>query len=107
MRNILAHTHEVDKILHEEPGFLIIPDMKWDLVTIGALYLVALALCATDIDALVANPLGQPIGTLTANVLGTKAGIALLAINFFSQFGCGVAFVRSSLSPSLLAPERN
>ena len=41
-----------------------------------------------------ANPLGQPIGTLTANVLGTKAGVALLAINFFSQFGCGVAFVR-------------
>ena len=47
----------------------------------------------TDIDALMSNPLGQPIGTLTANILGEKAGVALLAINFFSQFGCGVAFV--------------
>ena len=42
----------------------------------------------------VVNPLGQPIGTLTANIVGTKGGIALLAINFFAQFGCGVAFVR-------------
>ena len=65
----------------------------WSSTFLGFVYLVSLALCSTDIDALMANPLGQPIGTLTANVLGVKAGIALLAISFFSQFGCGVAFV--------------
>ncbi|EKM57619.1 uncharacterized protein PHACADRAFT_251336 [Phanerochaete carnosa HHB-10118-sp] len=64
----------------------------WSSAGLGFIYLISLALCSTDIDALMANPLGQPIGTLTANVLGEKAGVALLAINFFSQFGCGVAF---------------
>ena len=66
----------------------------WSSTFLGFVYLISLALCATDIDSLMANPLGQPIGTLTQQVLGTKAGIALLAINFFSQFACGVAFVR-------------
>jgi amino acid transporter len=65
----------------------------WSSTGLGFIYLVSLALCSTDIDALMSNPLGQPIGTLTANILGTKAGVALLAINFVSQFGCGVAFV--------------
>ena len=68
----------------------------WSSAALGFIYLIALALCSTDIDALMANPLGQPIGTLTANILGTKAGVGLLAINFFAQFGCGVAFVSSS-----------
>ncbi|KIP06824.1 hypothetical protein PHLGIDRAFT_19368 [Phlebiopsis gigantea 11061_1 CR5-6] len=64
----------------------------WSSAALGFIYLISLALCATDIDALMANPLGQPIGTLTANIVGQKAGVALLAINFFAQFGCGVAF---------------
>ncbi|EJD36270.1 mRNA decapping enzyme [Auricularia subglabra TFB-10046 SS5] len=48
VQNILAHKKEAHKVLYEEPaednkfGFLIIPDMKWDLVTISSLYLVAL-----------------------------------------------------------------
>lgn len=65
----------------------------WSSAALGFIYLISLALCSTDVDALMANPLGQPIGTLTANILGTKAGVGLLAINFFAQFGCGVAFV--------------
>lgn len=65
----------------------------WSSAALGFVYLISLALCATDIDSLMANPLGQPIGTLTADILGQKAGIALLAINFVAQFGCGVAFV--------------
>ena len=68
----------------------------WSSAALGFVYLISLALCATDIDTLVADPLGQPIGTLTANILGEQAGAALLAINFLSQFGCGVAFVSSS-----------
>ena len=76
----------------------------WSSALLGFVYLIALALCATDIDILMANPLGQPIGTLTANILGEKAGVALLAINFFAQFGCGVAFV-SLLCSSYSLPE--
>ena len=63
------------------------------------MYLIALALCATDIDDLLANPLGQPIGMLTTNILGECTGAALLAINFIVQFGCGVAFVSLASSP--------
>ena len=65
----------------------------WSSAALGFVYLISLALCSTDIDSLMANPLGQPIGTLTANILGEQAGAALLAINFIAQFGCGVAFV--------------
>ena len=65
----------------------------WSSTALGFVYLISLALCSTDIDSLLADPLGQPIGILTANVLGLKAGIVLLAISFISQFGCGVAFV--------------
>lgn len=68
----------------------------WSSAALGFIYLISLALCAVDIDSLMANPLGQPIGTLTANILGQRAGIALLSINFISQFGCGVAFVSRS-----------
>ncbi|KAI0701071.1 amino acid transporter [Cytidiella melzeri] len=64
----------------------------WSSGILGFVYLISLALCATDIDSLIANPLGQPIGTLTGQILGNKAGVALLVINFFAQFGCGVAF---------------
>ncbi|KZV89808.1 scavenger mRNA decapping enzyme [Exidia glandulosa HHB12029] len=49
VQNILDHKKEVEKILHEDDshlrggfGYLIIPDMKWDLTTVSALYLVAL-----------------------------------------------------------------
>ncbi|KAF8509066.1 scavenger mRNA decapping enzyme [Hysterangium stoloniferum] len=44
--NILSHKVEVHKILYEdvspETGFIIIPDMKWDLKTLASLYLVAI-----------------------------------------------------------------
>ncbi|KAH7098109.1 mRNA decapping enzyme [Auriculariales sp. MPI-PUGE-AT-0066] len=46
VRNILSHEKEAHKILYEDPsdesGFLIMPDMKWDLRTSSALYLMAL-----------------------------------------------------------------
>ncbi|EIN03859.1 amino acid transporter [Punctularia strigosozonata HHB-11173 SS5] len=64
----------------------------WSSAFLGFVYLISLALCATDIDSLMANPLGQPVGTLMADVLGTKGGIALMTINAFTQFACGVAF---------------
>ncbi|KAH9855669.1 scavenger mRNA decapping enzyme [Lenzites betulinus] len=45
--NILNGVSEVDKILFRDPapetGYVILPDMKWDLTTISSLYLVAIA----------------------------------------------------------------
>lgn len=76
----------------------------WSSTALGFVYLISLALCATDIDSLMANPLGQPIGTLTADVLGLKAGIVMLAISFVSQFGCGVAFVSALATTYLCLP---
>lgn len=44
--NILSHETEAEKIMYEDPdpdtGFIVIPDFKWDLVTMSALYLVAI-----------------------------------------------------------------
>ncbi|GJJ10542.1 hypothetical protein Clacol_004769 [Clathrus columnatus] len=44
--NILSHKVESEKILFEDPspetGFILIPDMKWDLKTVSSLYLVAI-----------------------------------------------------------------
>jgi len=55
VRKILSHETEAHKILYEDPspdsGYLIIPDMKWDLRTVGSLYLVALV-HTTDIRSL-------------------------------------------------------
>ncbi|KIJ30508.1 hypothetical protein M422DRAFT_76664 [Sphaerobolus stellatus SS14] len=45
--NILSHKVESHKILYEDPspdtGFIILPDMKWDLKTVATLYLLAIA----------------------------------------------------------------
>ncbi|CAL1709284.1 unnamed protein product [Somion occarium] len=44
--NILSGKSEVDKILYrdtsEDYGYVILPDMKWDLITVSSLYLVAI-----------------------------------------------------------------
>lgn len=48
MENILTGVSEADKVLYRnespEDGFLILPDMKWDLTNVSTLYLVALTL---------------------------------------------------------------
>lgn len=69
----------------------------------GFLYLISLALCATDVESLVGDDVDQPLGALFAAVLGQRAGVALLAINFICQFACGVAFVRPRV-PSASPP---
>ena len=44
--NILSGESEADKILYKDPseeyGYVILPDMKWDLTTLSSLYLVAI-----------------------------------------------------------------
>jgi m7GpppX diphosphatase len=41
--DILSGLSEQSKILYTCPEFLIMPDMKWDLVTVSSLYLLAIA----------------------------------------------------------------
>lgn len=65
----------------------------WSSGILGFIYLIVLALCSVDIDRYMEDPLGQPLGVLFGDVLGVKAGVALLAISFLCQFACGVAFV--------------
>ena len=47
VENILNGTSEAEKVLFRdaspESGYLILPDMKWDLATLSSLYLVAIA----------------------------------------------------------------
>ena len=46
--DILSGKSEVDKVLYKDPspeeGYVILPDMKWDLITVSSLYLMAIAL---------------------------------------------------------------
>lgn len=46
--NILSGASEAEKVLYKDPspefGYIILPDMKWDLTTIPSLYLVAIIL---------------------------------------------------------------
>lgn len=48
VEDILSGVSEADKVVYKDDsptdGFLIIPDMKWDLTSINTLYLVALTL---------------------------------------------------------------
>lgn len=47
MTDILEGRSEADKILHRDThpdyGYVLLPDMKWDLSTLSSLYLVAIA----------------------------------------------------------------
>jgi amino acid transporter len=75
----------------------------WSSTVLGFIYLISLALCATNIDDLINDNLDQPLGSLFAQVLGVNTAVALLAINFVCQFACGVAFVswHATVSPRL------
>ncbi|PCH41810.1 scavenger mRNA decapping enzyme [Wolfiporia cocos MD-104 SS10] len=41
--DILEGRAEADKVLHSDPAYVLLPDIKWDLATIASLYLVAIA----------------------------------------------------------------
>ncbi|KAK7683088.1 hypothetical protein QCA50_013761 [Cerrena zonata] len=53
--DILSGKSEADKVLYKDPsddyGYIILPDMKWDLTTLSSLYLVAIVL-SRDIRSL-------------------------------------------------------
>lgn len=43
VRNILTGVSEQSKVLFQDSSFVLLPDMKWDLKTVQALYLIAIA----------------------------------------------------------------
>lgn len=43
MDDILSGLSEADKVLYNCPDFIILPDMKWDLTTMSAFYILAIA----------------------------------------------------------------
>ena len=51
VHDILSGKSEAEKVLHRVPsseyGYVLLPDMKWDLITVSSLYLVAIALSAS------------------------------------------------------------
>ena len=90
--DVVAHVaEEAQDAAKNVPRALIFS--TWATGILGFMYLLSLAFCATDIDALMANPLGQSVGILITNILGRRAGIALLSLNVVVQIGCGVAIV--------------
>lgn len=55
VEDIFAGKSEADKVLHKDSsptlGYLLLPDMKWDLTTVSTLYLLAIAV-SRDIKSL-------------------------------------------------------
>jgi m7GpppX diphosphatase len=42
VEDVLSGKSEADKVLYDDSDFVLLPDMKWDLKTLSALYLVAI-----------------------------------------------------------------
>jgi len=66
---------------------------SWSSGFPGSIYLIRLALRTTDIDSLMGDALGQPIGVLMGQVLGVTGSVVLLSTHFVCQMACGVALV--------------
>ncbi|KAK5115338.1 hypothetical protein LTR62_001538 [Meristemomyces frigidus] len=62
---------------------------------LGLPVIIVIAYFVTDIEAVVASSLGQPMGALCLQILGQKAGLAMFAISIVAQYcvelGCIVA----------------
>lgn len=62
---------------------------------LGFPVILVIAYTVTDVSAVVASTLGQPMGALCLQVLGHKAGLAMFAINILAQYavelGCIIA----------------
>ncbi|EMC99193.1 hypothetical protein BAUCODRAFT_31527 [Baudoinia panamericana UAMH 10762] len=62
---------------------------------LGFPVIIAIAYTVTSVEDVVASELGQPFGALCLQVLGTKAGLAMFAINMVAQWavelGCIIA----------------
>ena len=94
MENILTGISEADKVLVRDNssthGFVILPDMKWDLITIPSLYLVAIA-HSSSIRSLrdlrkVHLPMLRSIRAEATRIVKEKWGLDDGAVRFFVHY---------------------
>ncbi|KAI0031961.1 scavenger mRNA decapping enzyme [Vararia minispora EC-137] len=93
--DILTGTSEAEKVLFRSPpsspdGFLILPDMKWDTVTLGSLYLVALALssevkCLRDVKKR-HLPMLKAIRRETRRIVEERFGLESTQLRLFVHY---------------------
>ena len=93
VEDILTGKSEADKILYRSTldfGFVILPDMKWDLITLQSLYLVAIS-SSSAIRSLrdlrkVHLPMLRSIRTEATRVVQEKWGLSAGAIRLFVHY---------------------
>ncbi|KAI0764831.1 scavenger mRNA decapping enzyme [Fomes fomentarius] len=94
VENILNGTSEVEKVLFRDPssesGYLILPDMKWDLTTLSSLYLVAISFNRSirSLRDLNKNHLGmlQSIRLEAARVVKERWGLGPGSLRMFIHY---------------------
>ena len=103
--NILSGVSEAEKILFRDDdptyGFVILPDMKWDLTTVSSLYLVALAI-SRDIHTLRDLtkdhlPMLRKIQNEARKVVAEKWGLDPYALRFYVHYQ--PSYCELSISP--------
>ncbi|KAI0825974.1 scavenger mRNA decapping enzyme [Irpex lacteus] len=92
--DILSGKSEANKILYRSPtpedGFIILPDMKWDLTTMSSLYLVAIAL--TDSIRSLRDlrkkhlPMLRSIRTEATRIVSEKWGLEKGSLRFYVHY---------------------
>ncbi|KAN0127241.1 HIT-like domain containing protein [Lactarius tabidus] len=92
---IILGRSEAEKILFRSPesdpfGFLILPDMKWDLTSVGSLYLVALMLqpdikCLRDLTCS-HLPLLRSIRREATNIVKARWGLEATELRLFIHY---------------------
>ena len=94
--DVISGRSEAEKILFRSSqeshpfGFLILPDMKWDLTSIASLYLVALMLlpdikCLRDLTCL-HLPLLRSIRREAINLVKTRWGLEATELRLFVHY---------------------
>ncbi|VDB95599.1 unnamed protein product [Peniophora sp. CBMAI 1063] len=95
VEDIIAGRSEASKVLFRSPpdtsnGFLILPDMKWDLVTVNSLYLVAISLTSEvrSLRDLTSGhvPMLKSIKGEAERIAGAKWGLKATELRLFVHY---------------------
>jgi hypothetical protein len=96
IEEIISGRSEAEKVLFRSPpevapfGFLILPDMKWDLTTVASLYLVALMLLPNIKSLRDLNrshiPLLRAIQREAANIAKSRWGLERTELRLFIHY---------------------
>ena len=92
--DIISGKSEADKVLHRSPdpdfGYVILPDMKWDLITLQSLYLVAIS-SSSAIRSLrdlrkIHVPMLRSIRSEATRIVQEKWGLGAGAVRLFVHY---------------------